>query len=61
MSTTKYSPAPQQDPDDHVSYSEAPPSYQAPAGTASFSPNDPLFGDAPRSSEDNLPDDFKVR
>ncbi|KAI5860636.1 transmembrane BAX inhibitor motif-containing protein [Durotheca rogersii] len=51
---TKYSPAPTQDPDAGT-WSQAPPSYQATdAGSSSAG----LFA-APRSSEDNIPDDFK--
>lgn len=49
--TTRYAPAPQQDPD-AGRWAQAPPSYQA----AASSPD----GDAPRSSQDDLPDDFKV-
>ncbi|KAI1654850.1 transmembrane BAX inhibitor motif-containing protein [Daldinia decipiens] len=52
---TKYTPAPTQDPD-AVTWSQAPPSYQD-AGSNNASAG--LFGDAPRSSEDNIPDDFK--
>ncbi|KAI5921901.1 transmembrane BAX inhibitor motif-containing protein [Camillea tinctor] len=52
---TKYAPAPTQDPDEGT-WSQPPPSYQAEA-TSSSSPD--LFGAAPRSSEDNIPDDFK--
>lgn len=49
-STTKYTPAPTRDSlDASPSYTQPPPSYQA------SSPDGP----APRSSEDNLPDDFK--
>ncbi|KAI1137417.1 transmembrane BAX inhibitor motif-containing protein [Hypoxylon sp. FL0543] len=49
---TKYTPAPTQDPDAGT-WSQAPPSYQAePASTG-------LFDAPPRSSEDNIPDDFK--
>ncbi|KAI1778890.1 inhibitor of apoptosis-promoting Bax1-domain-containing protein [Hypoxylon cercidicola] len=52
----KYTPAPTQDPDAGT-WSQAPPSYQAePASTSSSSAD--VFG-APRSSEDNIPDDFK--
>lgn len=59
MSNTKYTPAPQEDPD-HVpagpAYSQAPPSYQAADDEARlFAGGDGL----PRSSEDNVPDDFK--
>ncbi|KXJ94138.1 inhibitor of apoptosis-promoting Bax1-domain-containing protein [Microdochium bolleyi] len=53
--TTKYQPAPTQDPDEGGSWAQAPPSYQA-AEPASSSSN--IFGE-PRSSEDNIPDDFK--
>ena len=55
-STTKYQPAPQQEPDDD--FTHAPPAYNA-AGSSSRDETQNLFG-APRSSEDNLPDDFKV-
>lgn len=48
---TRYEPAPQRDSLDDPSYSQAPPSYQATAV-----PAEP----APRSEDDNLPDDFKV-
>ncbi|KAL9112824.1 MAG: hypothetical protein Q9227_002901 [Pyrenula ochraceoflavens] len=53
MSSTKYQPAPQRDSLDESSYSQAPPSYQA-----GDSATDNLLG-APRSEDDNLPDDFK--
>jgi len=56
-STAKYTPAPQVDPEDHSDYTQAPPSYQAEASTATD--EERLFG-APRESEDNVPDDFKV-
>ncbi|KAI3341185.1 transmembrane BAX inhibitor motif-containing protein [Ustulina deusta] len=52
---TKYTPAPTQDPDEGT-WSQAPPSYQH-EGASSSSPG--IFGGAPRSSEDNIPDDFK--
>jgi protein lifeguard len=52
---TKYAPAPTQDPDEG-SWSQAPPSYQAEENTSSSAG---LFGASPRSSEDNVPDDFK--
>ncbi|OAA60244.1 bax inhibitor family protein [Niveomyces insectorum RCEF 264] len=74
-STAKYSPAAAVDPDEHLDYTQAPPSYQTEAGGATRSgaagaPGDDHFNDedddqarlfsgAPRSSEDNLPDDFK--
>ncbi|KAI6089142.1 transmembrane BAX inhibitor motif-containing protein [Hypoxylon rubiginosum] len=56
---TKYTPAPTQDPDAGT-WSQAPPSYQEPVGSNNGSNNTSadIFG-APRSSEDNLPDDFK--
>lgn len=53
-SSTKYTPAPQEDAE---SYTQAPPSYQAEA--SSSTDQEALFG-GPRSSEDNVPDDFKV-
>jgi hypothetical protein len=53
-SNTKYQPAPQSDPDD---YTHAPPAYAE--GSAARDETQGLFG-APRDSEDNLPDDFKV-
>ncbi|KAI0104361.1 transmembrane BAX inhibitor motif-containing protein [Daldinia grandis] len=52
---TKYTPAPTQDPD-AATWSQAPPSYQ---DAGSNNPSTGLFSDAPRSSEDNIPDDFK--
>lgn len=56
-STTKYQRAPQDDPDD---FTNAPPAYAE--GSASRSDETQgLFSGAPRSSEDNIPDDFKVR
>ena len=55
-SKTKYQAAPQSDPDDD--YTSAPPAYAE--GSASRDETQGLFG-APRDSEDNLPDDFKVR
>lgn len=51
MSSTKYQPAPQQDPDD---YTNAPPAY----GSSSRDETEGLFG-APRNSDDDIPDDFK--
>merc|ERR1712093_755496 len=57
--TTKYTAAPQRDSfDETANYSQAPPSY---ADQPSSSANDQgvLLGGAPRSSEDNIPDDFK--
>ncbi|KAK3937606.1 inhibitor of apoptosis-promoting Bax1-domain-containing protein [Diplogelasinospora grovesii] len=55
-STTKYTPAAQEDPDAPVNYTVPPPSYQAESSSAND--QDRLFG-GPRSSEDNVPDDFK--
>jgi hypothetical protein len=54
-STTKYQAAPQRDSfeDPTRAYTQAPPSYQAEGS------GDALLGQ-PRSSEDNVPDDFKV-
>jgi len=49
---TKYQPAPQRDSFEDSSYSQAPPSYQQEDSHAA------LLG-APRSEDDNLPDDFK--
>ena len=63
MSSAKYTPAPQQDPDvfDAPSagpahaFNQAPPSYQASDDEARL-----FAGEgAPRSSEDNIPDDLK--
>lgn len=57
----KYTPAPTQDPEDHLDYTYAPPSYQATSSSAAPQPSDDerLFSGAARSSEDDLPDDFK--
>lgn len=52
--TTKYQATAQEDPDD---FTQAPPSYAE--GSSARDEQAGLFG-APRSSEDNLPDDFKV-
>lgn len=56
----KYTAAPTQDPDDHLDYTSAPPSYQATGSTAA-QPSDAerLASGVPRASEDDLPDDFK--
>ena len=55
MSSAKYQPAPQRDSlDESSSYNQPPPSYQATAG-----PSDGLLA-APRTEDDNVPDDFKV-
>jgi hypothetical protein len=52
-SSTKYQPVPGRDSFDHPtsSYTQEPPSYQAQA-------NEGLLG-APRTEDDNVPDDFK--
>lgn len=56
---TKYSPAPQRDSfDDTAHYSQAPPSYVD--QPSSSTDQAALLGGGPRSSEDNVPDDFKV-
>lgn len=56
-STTKYQPAPQRDSFEESSYSQAPPTYQAP-GPSNVGGD---YGTTPRRSEDdNIPDDFKV-
>jgi hypothetical protein len=56
--TTKYAQAPQRDSmDDTALYTQAPPSYED--QPSSSRDNDALLG-GPRSSEDNIPDDFKV-
>ncbi|KAK4161266.1 Bax inhibitor 1 [Cladorrhinum sp. PSN259] len=57
-STAKYTAAPQEDPDALPSYTQAPPSYEARAESSSAQDSAYLFG-APRSSDDNIPDDFK--
>jgi len=55
--TTKYSLAPQRDSfDETARYTAAPPSYDA---TASSSRDQQALLGGPRSSEDNVPDDFK--
>jgi protein lifeguard len=55
MSNAKYTPVSTHDTDD---YTSAPPSYQGEASSSSAAPEGGLFA-APRSSEDNVPDDFK--
>lgn len=57
-STAKYQPAAQQEPDDD--YTHAPPAYGSTAAEASTSAHDPGLFAQPRSSDDNIPDDFKV-
>jgi hypothetical protein len=54
---TKYTPAPQRDSFEESSYPQAPPSYEEPSASRD---QEALLGGAPRSSEDNIPDDFKV-
>ena len=54
-SSTKYQRAPQEEPDED--YTHAPPAYAE--ASSSNDETQGLFG-APRSSEDNIPDDFKV-
>ena len=49
----KYQRAPQRDSLDEQSYTQPPPSY------TDAGPSDGLLG-APRSEDDNVPDDFKV-
>jgi protein lifeguard len=53
----KYTAAPQRDSFDTAHYSQAPPSYVD--EPSSSSDQAALLG-GPRSSEDNIPDDFKV-
>lgn len=57
--TTKYTAAPQRDSLDEASgYTRAPPAYtDEPSASADEAA---LLGGAARSSEDNIPDDFKV-
>lgn len=57
-STAKYQPAAQQEPDDD--YTHAPPAYGSTSAEASSSAHDPGLFAQPRSSDDNIPDDFKV-
>ena len=55
---TRYAPAPQRDPDEEVhGYAQPPPAYQAEANSAD---DEARLSGRPRSSEDNIPDDFKV-
>jgi hypothetical protein len=55
----KYTAAPQRDSfDDTAMYSQAPPSYvDEPSASTDQAA---LLGGGPRSSEDNIPDDFKA-
>jgi hypothetical protein len=57
-STAKYQPAAQREPDDD--YTHAPPAYGSTAAESSSSAHDPGLFAQPRSSDDNIPDDFKV-
>jgi len=60
-SKAKYTPAPQQDPDE-AGYSQPPPSYQADTSAAVDDDQARLFGGVPRGSQDgdgDIPDDFK--
>lgn len=60
-STGKYAPAAQRDSlDDSAHYTQAPPSYEDQPGSSASHDQETLLG-GPRSSEDNIPDDFKVR
>ncbi|KAF2634201.1 transmembrane BAX inhibitor motif-containing protein-like protein 4 [Massarina eburnea CBS 473.64] len=54
MAGPKYQNVPQRDSIDDGAYSQAPPSYQEQDPT-----HEALITDAPRSENDNLPDDFK--
>jgi hypothetical protein len=57
--STKYTPAAQRDSlDDSTNYTQAPPSYE---DQPSSSHDQAALLGGPRSSEDNIPDDFKVR
>lgn len=61
-STAKYTAAPQHDPDESTSYTQAPPSYQADTAAAVDDDQARLFGGVPRGSQDgegDIPDDFK--
>lgn len=56
--STKYSPAAQRDSlDDARNYTQAPPSYE---DQPSSSHDQAALLGGPRSSEDNIPDDFKA-
>ena len=52
---TRYQAAPQRDSFEDQDYTAAPPSYQAETNTA-----EPDVLGAPRSEDDNIPDDFKA-
>jgi hypothetical protein len=54
----KYTAAPQRDSLDTAHYSQAPPSYVD--EPSSSTDQAALLGGGSRSSEDNIPDDFKV-
>ncbi|KIX98063.1 uncharacterized protein Z520_06142 [Fonsecaea multimorphosa CBS 102226] len=53
-SSTRYQPAPQRDSFDEQNYTQAPPNYQA----TGPGPEQGILG-APRTEDDNVPDDFK--
>jgi protein lifeguard len=56
MANPQYSSVPQRDSfEQQQSYSQPPPSYQQ-----AESSSEALLGGAPRSADDNLPDDFKA-
>jgi FtsH-binding integral membrane protein len=55
--SAKYQRAPQEDPED---YTNAPPAYGEPSTSRNDETQGLFAGGAPRSSEDNIPDDFKV-
>ncbi|KPI42345.1 Protein lifeguard 4 [Cyphellophora attinorum] len=59
MATSKYTPAPTRDSLDEQSYTQAPPSYQDNPTATGSSTNDAGYGSAPRTEDDNVPDDFK--
>jgi FtsH-binding integral membrane protein len=54
--SAKYQRAPQEDPED---YTNAPPAYGESSASRSDETQGLFAGGAPRSSEDNIPDDFK--
>jgi FtsH-binding integral membrane protein len=54
--SAKYQRAPQEDPED---YTNAPPAYGEPSTSRNDETQGLFAGGAPRSSEDNIPDDFK--
>jgi hypothetical protein len=58
-STSKYTAAPQHDPDEAQSYSQPPPSYQAESSAAAAANDEARLFGGPRDSTDSVPDDFK--